>query len=203
VVHPDVYRFFEEGALHFGKSHQALGYFSEFTQHLRFWVFASELLWEPHHRVLDVGCGQGDLVQFCQDHDYACEYQGIDVSPSMIDVAMRSYPQASFLVADFMDISYTPDADFIVGSGLANLDVDGVMAYSLGIIEKGFRLSRRGCAFNFLSSHTPRADRKAKMHYYDPVELMRFCFTLTSNVVLKHHYLQNDFTVVLFKSGVD
>ncbi len=199
MVHPDVLNFFENGAIRFGKSHRAVGYFSEFTQQLRFYVLASELNWSQQHQVLDVGCGQGDLVGFCREEGYPCGYYGVDVSPSMIHIARSVFGDSMFKVQDFMDPFYVPEVDFVLGSGVANVAIENSMAYVVGLISKGFSVSRVGCGFNFLSSLTPVSDRKSQMMYYDPIDVMKFCFTLTPHVVLKHHYLPNDFTVCLFK----
>ncbi len=199
MVHPDVLNFFENGAVQFGKSHRASGWFSAFTQELRFHVLASSLNWEALHHVLDVGCGQGDLVDFCKTHDYPCLYQGVDVSPSMIEIARATVPHAEFRVQDFMSSNFQSQVDFVVGSGLANVDIENAVPYVCELIRKGFSLSRVGCGFNFLSSLTPVSDRKSQMIYYDPIEILKFCFTLTPHVMLNHHYLPNDFTVCLFK----
>jgi hypothetical protein len=117
----------------------------------------------------------------------------------MIEIARATVLNAEFKVQDFMSSNFQPQVDFVVGSGLANVDIENAVPYVCELIRKGFSLSRVGCGFNFLSLLTPVSDRKSQMIYYDPIEILKFCFTLTPHVMLNHHYLPNDFTVCLFK----
>ncbi len=199
MIHSNVSEYFDLKVAKYGKSHRSVGYFSEFTQQLRFLVLASGLNWEPMDTVLDVGCGLGDLVGFCQKEGYLCKYRGIDVSPQMIMLAKDTFGDGLFEVGDFMAEGYQLRVDFTVGSGVANVEVPNAIVEAKRLIEKGNLVSRKGCAFNFLSTLTPGADRKSQMTYFDPIEMATFCFTLTPNVVLKHDYLPNDFTVFLMK----
>lgn len=50
----------------------------------------------PGARVLDLGCGPGELVAYLGD----VQYLGIDVSDEYIDRARRSFPQHRFRVGD-------------------------------------------------------------------------------------------------------
>lgn len=52
----------------------------------------------PGERILDLGCGTGDLsAQLAQA---GANVTGIDFSPGMIAVARQKYPQIAFFVAD-------------------------------------------------------------------------------------------------------
>lgn len=50
-------------------------------------------------RVLDVGCGKGELLRRIVA-TYACEVEGIDTSEALIDEAKRAVPTAKLRVAD-------------------------------------------------------------------------------------------------------
>ncbi|WNQ10134.1 class I SAM-dependent methyltransferase [Paenibacillus aurantius] len=52
----------------------------------------------PGERVLDVGCGTGDLTKKLADE--GCRVEGIDRSREMIDQARVKYPELSFRVED-------------------------------------------------------------------------------------------------------
>lgn len=67
---------------------------------------------EPAGRVLDVGCGAGDLLEALDGWDYI----GVDASPDMIELARQRYPRTRFVQADLRDL---PDeqVDAIVAVG--------------------------------------------------------------------------------------
>ncbi|KAM3095193.1 class I SAM-dependent methyltransferase, partial [Phormidesmis sp. 146-12] len=52
---------------------------------------------QPGERILDLGCGTGQLTQQIATH---AQVVGIDRSPTMIETAQHNYPGLKFLVAD-------------------------------------------------------------------------------------------------------
>ena len=66
--------------------------------------------------------------------------------------------------------------------------------------KKMFDLCHQGIGFNVLSSFTPQEKKYDQtFFYYDPVEVLRYCLSLTPYVELKQNYLPNDFTVTMMK----
>jgi len=67
----------------------------------------------PHGRLLDMGCGTGQLLgelpAFWGDQPTGCGYTGVDASSAMIAVARRKHPAAHFECADVM--SYAAAAE--------------------------------------------------------------------------------------------
>jgi SAM-dependent methyltransferase len=64
-------------------------------------VIATYLRPRPGDRVLDIGCGPGDVVDDLPD----VEYLGLDVSEPYIENARRRFgARASFMVADVLDV---------------------------------------------------------------------------------------------------
>lgn len=55
---------------------------------------------DSNPRILDFGCGNGQLFEFFKTQDFACDYTGIDFSDSLIDVARAQNPEAEFIVGD-------------------------------------------------------------------------------------------------------
>ncbi|MEP7339107.1 MAG: methyltransferase domain-containing protein [Acidobacteriota bacterium] len=66
---------------------------------------------KPGERILDVGCGAGQLTK--QIADAGAEVTGLDSSPEMIATARAAYPEINFLIADASDFSFAEPFDAI------------------------------------------------------------------------------------------
>lgn len=47
--------------------------------------------------ILDVGCGNAQMLQFLKDQGIKCHYTGVDFSLPLLKVAMRNFPDSEFL----------------------------------------------------------------------------------------------------------
>lgn len=61
-------------------------------------------------KIIDLGCGNGQLFGYFKEHEFNCEYLGVDFSKPLLAVAEKEYQtfaEASFLYADLneLDIS--------------------------------------------------------------------------------------------------
>lgn len=70
----------------------------------------------PGQRVLELGCGQGDLLAALQPTDGV----GVDLSPEMIARGKARHPGLRFVVADALDVALEGTFDVIVLSDLLN-----------------------------------------------------------------------------------
>jgi ubiquinone/menaquinone biosynthesis C-methylase UbiE len=75
-----------------------------------------QLLIPPGMRVLELGCGEGDLVAHLQP-SYGV---GVDFSEPMIERARKKYPEIDFVLADAHDFESPDLFDFIILSDLVN-----------------------------------------------------------------------------------
>jgi len=69
--------------------------------------------------VLDIGCGNGRLLESLKNQGWAGQYLGIDASVNMLQEAQKIYPQCRFLALDMLDISEIKesfDAIFFIAS---------------------------------------------------------------------------------------
>jgi 2-polyprenyl-3-methyl-5-hydroxy-6-metoxy-1,4-benzoquinol methylase len=60
---------------------------------------------EPKARVLELGCGPGNITKYLLTKQPDWDILGLDISPNMIDLARRNNPEAKFEVMDVRDIS--------------------------------------------------------------------------------------------------
>jgi ubiquinone/menaquinone biosynthesis C-methylase UbiE len=70
----------------------------------------------PGSRVLEIGCGAGDLLASLQPSVGV----GIDFSPEMIDLAQGRHPRLRFLCRDACELDLDESFDFIIMSDLIN-----------------------------------------------------------------------------------
>jgi SAM-dependent methyltransferase len=70
----------------------------------------------PGQRVLELGCGRGDLLASLKP----CEGVGIDISPEMIRQAKARHPELTFIERDVNELALEKPFDFIVMSDLVN-----------------------------------------------------------------------------------
>jgi trans-aconitate methyltransferase len=99
----------------------------------------------PARRVLEVGCGLGDLLAAMNP----ARGMGIDFSPSMVSLARQRHPGLEFEVADAAEFKTAEAVDYIVLSDLVNdlPDVQAVFEQLRGAAHPRTRL-----ALNFFNN---------------------------------------------------
>jgi SAM-dependent methyltransferase len=70
----------------------------------------------PGKRVLEIGCGSGDLLAWLQP-SYGV---GVDFSAAMLDAARRKHPEQTFIQADAHEFNLGETFDYIVCADLVN-----------------------------------------------------------------------------------
>lgn len=80
---------------------------------------------QPGMRVLEVGCGRGDLLASLRP-SYG---MGVDFSPAMVEHARRRHPELHFVTADAHGLSLGETFDYVICSDLVNelWDVQNVL----------------------------------------------------------------------------
>jgi SAM-dependent methyltransferase len=96
-----------------------------------FWV-------PPGLRVLEVGCGLGDLLAAAKPGRGV----GVDFSPAMIDLARQRHPELEFQVADAVEAGASEEFDYILLADLVNdlPDVQAVFARLQSVAQPRTRL---------------------------------------------------------------
>lgn len=75
-----------------------------------------QFLVSPGRRVLELGCGEGDLLTAVKPSVGF----GVDFSSEMIKLAVKNYPAYSFIQADVHEVELNQDFDIIILSDLLN-----------------------------------------------------------------------------------
>ena len=192
-----IIRFFDSTLRdHPASSPAVVGWSTVETQALRFEVL-TQIADLGGSRVLDVGCGVGDLLGYLQANLKNVEYVGIDVHPQMIAHAIRKFPKGTFVhqsLDQVQDLS-----DFVLVSGAFNLRVSDNEHYLQRMIKLAYSLAKKGVAFNLLSRYAPYELIYSDLYYYDPAIVFAYCKNMASRVTLRHDYLSNDFSIYMYK----
>ena len=155
--------------------------------------------------VLDLGCGRGDFFEWLERRSIQPRaYLGYDLLPEFIEQAQNRYaghrPRPRFLVRDFMSTGLWEAygaVDYAAYSGSLNYRTDNPDAYQIPV-EQAFRAVRKGLAFNLLDARTFPAD-DPYLQPHDPADVRAWARTLSPKSTLRDDYLDDDFTVFLWK----
>jgi len=148
-------------------------------------------------RVLDVGCGFGDFLDFLQAQTCGVQYTGIDAHPEILLEAKQRHAGHTFEQMDVLEFLPQTKFDFVFGSGIFGLKMVDQHGYVKDLLSHMFWLSEKGLAVNFLSSYTTGKKDKDSYHV-EPQEVLSLALSITPRVVLRHDYRDNDFTLYLY-----
>jgi SAM-dependent methyltransferase len=151
----------------------------------------------------DLGCGYGALYDYLSSRYLNYFYYGYDVSPGMIRAAQDRYPGKP-------DVTFTAaakplvTADYGVASGIFNVKLGHSEAQwrehlqnTLDILD---HTSKRGFAFNCLTSYSDKDKTRDYLYYADPCALFDHCKRRYSrHVSLLHDYGLYEFTILVRK----
>ena len=178
-----------------GPNWRGLGWQSQRSQRRRFAIL-SEVGPLANARVLDIGCGVGDLYNYLLRRRIPVSYTGFDILPEMVAHARKRYPEAQFEVRDVLQGLGPERFDYVLCSGAFNVNFGRNLLAVQEVLNELLRGCTRGVAINFLS--TRARERDAILFNYDPETLFIYCQTLTPHVQLLEGYLPNDFTLYLY-----
>lgn len=151
--------------------------------------------------IIDYGCGYGALVDYLAGKGLEFFYTGYDISAEMINKA-RELHAGSRNCSFVSDASHLRAADYTVTSGIFNVKLqvsdDEWHTYMLHNIEQIATLSKKGFAFNALTSYSDIDKRRPDLHYADSLFWFDYCKKHFSRfVALLHDYPLYEFTILV------
>ncbi len=145
-------------------------------------------------KVLDYGCGKGDLYQFMKEQGISVDYTGFDINENMILLAEQKFPEADFQVFDIETDELDEEFDYIFLCSVFNLKLKDLDKTVKNVLVKLFAHCRKTLAFNALSSEDPQ--KAVELNYLTPYEMIEFAKTnLSPHVSLAKERIPYDFTM--------
>ncbi len=199
----DVAQYYTAKLVEHGETPRGVDWNGEESQVLRFSQLTKLIDSTARFSVNDLGCGYGALFGYLASRFQEFDYHGYDVSADMVCAAAQRYAakcNARFLAA------FEPDgiADYGIASGIFNVRLRhgddewrGHMEATLNVLD---RTSRKGFAFNCLTSYSDADKRKDYLYYADPCDVFDLCKRRYSrHVALLHDYGLYEFAVLVRK----
>ncbi|TYQ16198.1 UNVERIFIED_CONTAM: methyltransferase family protein [Acetivibrio alkalicellulosi] len=194
-------RYYESNMKKDVPDYKILGWESRESQNLRFDVLISNLELE-NKKILDVGCGLGNLLEYLQEKNIKAEYTGVDILDSMIERVKHKKLKGTFYHMDIFESDYFSEGafDVVYASGIFNLNLNNNMEFLSYALRRFFYLASSIVVFNLLHEKSP--DKEDLYFYYDPKKVLNMIeekHTFLKNIRVVEGYLNNDFTVICQK----
>lgn len=194
-------QYYSEKLLLHGPTPAGVDWNSAASQNCRFEQLTRVCARNENFSLLDFGCGYGALLSFLRERAFQFTYWGYDAAPLMVRKAAEIHSaDARARFAERLD--EVPPVDYTIASGVFNVKqgapVDEWKDYVLATLAKIVGLSRKGCAFNLLTSYSDPARMRDDLYYADPCFFFDFCKTrFCRNVALLHDYGLYEFTILM------
>ncbi len=195
-------RYYERRLAEHGANARGVDWSSEESQMIRFRTLLQIVdLSLRGVTVLDYGCGYGALAEHALALPGVDAYVGYDASDAMISAAQEQIggdPRCR-LVGSSEPLGV---ADYGVASGVFNVrqdtDEETWWRYVCGLIDDLARHSRRGFAFNVLTSFSDEPLKRDHLFYAHPATVLDHCQTTYSRwASLLHDYGLYEFSVLV------
>ncbi len=197
-------QYYREKLAAHGPGAQGMDWKDQETQYLRFEVINRYIDFSKNPTVLDVGCGSGEFLTYCQNHKLSLRYQGIDVCPDMVAACRSRHGTASAREKTVDDlINQEEKFDYVIASGTFNakmeIEEEQWREYFHNSMKIMFRLSRIAAVVNMMACYVEyRYDR---LYYASPNEIAEFAVeNLSRNFIIDHSYPLYEMTAVFLRS---
>lgn len=160
------------------------------SQELRFKILTEITKIDKKDRIIDVGSGLGDLLNYIRKKKIYGKYLGLDFLEEFVVYSNKKYSKdknSNFKVFNILKNKFPKKYDWIILSGLFNDKHKYAKTDMLRVIKKMFKACNKGIIFNSLSKHVDYEDRT--LFYTYPEKILLYCIkNLSKKVVLKTDY---------------
>ena len=205
-----VNRYYREKLLEYGPTPQGVDWKDQKSQYLRFMaiskLFSEE---EMSFSIADLGCGYGAFYDYLVEVNPGnVDYYGYDIAKEMIEQAAKLHSAATCFDAEFItlqeDMTNLKEVDYFVASGIFNVKLNFEpqewLDYILAMLKVMNTYSRKGFAFNLLTSYSDLDRQQDRLFYADPCFLFDYCKrNYAKNIALLHDYDLYEFTILVRK----
>ena len=149
--------------------------------------------------MLDVGCGFGDYFNYLKQRGIKnVKYCGIDISNKIVDFAKEKNSSVNVIQGNVLDLSDDEKYDYVISLGFNAVKTGSNWETLTQVLDKMWKLSKKGIAYNAVSTFSEDSPRK--IYFVSPAKVIDYIMNnLTYNAVLRHDYMQHDFTIYAYK----
>ncbi|NIY94215.1 methyltransferase domain-containing protein [Vibrio diazotrophicus] len=202
-IQDEVSKYYNEKIEMYGQTPKGVDWNGEESQFLRFFQLSKLIPKNEFFTLNDIGCGYGSYYDYLSLNYKLFDYEGIDISPSMISSALdrnKCERNLNFILSN----TPTRIADYSVASGIFNVKQDRsdsewweYLIETLAILDK---YSKKGFSFNCLTSFSDKEKMKDYLYYANPMKIFEYCkINFSRNVSLFHDYDLYEFTLIVRK----
>ena len=177
-----------------GNQIRSVGWGSKKNQNLRFKILLKNINVNKK-KILDFGCGFGDLYSFLKKKFGKINYSGYDINKSFIIKNKKKYPMINF----FYNKKDIKSFDYIICSGVFSLKTRYSFEYFKIFLKRYFKNCRYGIMINFLDRNNKK--KLSKNYYYSKNQILKFVKGLKNcKIVFYENYGLDEFTLQLLKT---
>lgn len=152
----------------------------------------------PGIELLDVGCGNGELLQCLSFHGFRGSYRGVDIHPGQIEEARSRFPGVDFRVCNILE-EEIDKADIVMMSGLFNVDCGQDLEFIDEFVARCAALARDRFVFNAITTYVSHRD--AGTFYLAPEAAIGIAARLSPKFELRHGFLPFNYTLCIHANG--
>lgn len=189
-------RWYDNNVAMYGHDVRAMGYGNPISQKLKFGALASVLPLD-RAKILDVGCGFADFLDFLGQRGISVDYTGYDISPAMIAKARELHPDIRLEVRDILENPPEEKFDVVVSTGIFYFVRHEPEETMRQLVAAMFACAKKALAFTTISAW---GDHHEEGEFYaDPLKTIQFCRDITPWLVFRHDYHGRDFAIYMYK----
>ena len=189
---------YEKSLKEYGESPKALLWWDYRSMAIRFRELVKDVPLDGRS-VLDAGCGMGDLLPYLYANSTSFRYLGVDKNPGFIEIAKKRYEGHNFKLGDPFN-KKLGDFDVVFSSGVMNGNHKDWLENRKRMISALYEHAGQVLAFNMAGGLKP-IPNDSLIAYADAQEIFEYCKAMSSRVILRTHYLEKDFAIIMFKKN--